>query len=407
MFRSEVITYRADRLSGSVVIATPIRWQIIGYLIFGAVAALIAFLMSTSYGRVVTVTGAIVPDKGIVSVNATRVGTITDLFVTDGQEVQIGTKLAAIRAEEDTADGRSTSSRVEDAIARENIDLLAQTNALSTSASAQEQQLTAQRAGLKSEIAQIESQIDLERALVASAQKDLDRARSISDQGFISGRDMQQREETVLARKQQLSQLQQILASKQSSLAEADRNSVQLAAQANAQAASVAASRAQLDQLAATTRGGRSYVLRASVAGAVTARTARVGQPASPQTPLMAIVPARSILQAQLAVPGTAIGFVKTGMEVSLAIDAFPYAKFGTIKGRILTVATTAVGAPGPNGTTVSVYPVTVALVQSGIAAYGKQERLVSGMSLTARVIAERQSLLEWLFDPLFAVKKR
>jgi membrane fusion protein len=106
-------------------------------------------------------------------------------------------------------------------------------------------------------------------------------------------------------------------------------------------------------------------------------------------------------------VQSAAIGFVKVGQNVRLAVDAFPYQRFGTVKGKVLTVASSAVSAQGPNGTTVMVYPVTVALDQERVSAFGRQEALVSGMTLTARIITEKQSLLKWLFEPLFAVNRR
>ena len=121
----------------------------------------------------------------------------------------------------------------------------------------------------------------------------------------------------------------------------------------------------------------------------------------------MAIVPAGARLRAELAVPSSAIGFVKQGQSVRLAIDAFPYQRFGTVSGKVQTVATSAVNAQGPNGSTVAVYPVTVALDAASIAAYGRSEPLVSDMTLTARIVTEKQSLLEWLFEPLFAVRRR
>ena len=77
------------------------------------------------------------------------------------------------------------------------------------------------------------------------------------------------------------------------------------------------------------------------------------------------------------------------------------------MKGIILTVAVSAIGQQGPNGTVVSVYPVTVVLTQTRVAAYGRLESLVSGMTLTARIVTEKQTLLEWLFEPLFAVRRR
>lgn len=407
LFRSEALTQRADRLPGAVVVAVPIAWELIAYLVFIGVSGALIFLSLASYSSVEVAGGTIQPNKGVVSITPTRSGIVTALYVCDGQQVRDGTLLAWIRVEESTANTLSVADEVEAAIGEQKKNLAAQIRALRESADAQQMQFKALRSGLVSEIAQLTSQIALQRKLIDSATKDLTRARAVAARGFISGRDLQQREEVVLARTQQLLQLQQSLGSKRSDLAQAGRNVSLLAAQSNSQIASIAGLRAQVDQQAAITHGGRAYGLRAPVTGLVTALTARIGQPASPQTPLMAIIPADSILQAQLAVPSAAIGFVKPGMEVSLAIDAFLYTRFGTVKGKIMTVASAAIGQPGPNGNTVAVYPVTVALRQNTVSAYGHRELLVPGMTLTARIVTKRQSLLQWLFDPLFAVWTR
>ena len=407
MFRLEAVAYRADRLTGDIAIAVPVAWQSIGFLIFGGVAAGGLFLSFASYSRVETVTGTITPDTGVSSIVPTRAGVIAALAVQDGQSVAAGAELATIRAEEDGAAALSPAASVEAAIAQQDSSLAAQSNAAQASAVAQTSQLAAQRSGLVAEIAQLQSQITTQQALIASAQKDLDRARTIADRGFISGRDLQVREETLLARQQGLSQLEQSLAAKRATLAENERTAAQISAQVRGQIASLSATRAQVAQQAASTAGARSYVLRAPVAGRVTALTARVGQPASPQAQLMTIVPAGATLRAELAVPTSAIGFVKPGQQVRLAIDAFPYQRFGTVTGRVQTVSASAVNAPGPNGTTIAVYPVTVAIERPSIAAYGRTEPLVSGMTLGARIVTEKQSLLQWLFEPLFAVQRR
>lgn len=394
-------------MSGDVSVAVPVRWQSIGFLLTGGVAAGLLFLSVGSYSRVEIAIGSISPDAGVAVIIPTRAGVISALAVTEGQAVSPGSELATIRAEEEGATLQSPTALVQVVIARQDASLAAQTDASVASAQAQASQLVAQRSGLMGEIVQLQTQIGTQLALIASAQKDLDRARAVADRGFISGRDLQVREETLLSRQQGLAQLEQALAAKRAALAENERSAVQISAQARAQTASLAATRAQVAQQAASTAGQRSYVLRAPIAGRVTALTARVGQPASPQSQLMAIVPTGAKLRAELAVPSAAIGFVKPGQEVRLAIDAFPYQRFGTVTGTVQTVSASAVNAQGPNGTTVAVYPVTVALKQSAIRAYGRSEPLVSGMSLTARIVTEKQSLLQWLFEPLFAVRNR
>ena len=121
----------------------------------------------------------------------------------------------------------------------------------------------------------------------------------------------------------------------------------------------------------------------------------------------MTIVPPGAELQAELAVPSSAIGFVEAGQEVSLAIDAFPYQRFGTVKGEVLTVAESALSQQGANGAVVAVYPVRVKLNADAVTAFGRSEPLISGMTLSARIVTEKQSLLEWLFEPLYAVRRR
>lgn len=407
LFRTEALTHRADRLSGDVSIAVPISWQAIGYLLLGSVAVGFAFLNFASYSRVEVVTGGIVPDAGITVILPTRAGIIASLPVRDGQIVPAGTELAIIRAEEDGISALSAAAQIEEAIIRQDASLTTQTNASLVAAQAQQTQLRAQRAGLAAETIQIRSQIGLQRDLIASAQKDYDRALTIADRGFISGRDLQVRQETLLSRQQAQSQLSQALAAKQSAISETNRSIAQVAAQADVQSASLSAARAEVAQQSANAKGSRSYVLRAPTAGKITALTARLGQPANAQTPLMTIIPSGSVLRAELAIPSAAIGFVKKGQEVRLAIDAFPYQRFGTITGKVLTVSTSAVSQQGPSGQSVAVYPVTVQLDKSRVFAFGREEGLVSGMTLTARIITEKQSLLKWLFEPLFAVKRR
>ena len=407
MFRKEALIQTEDRLSGDIFVEAPVSWQILSYSIFGAVFVGFLFLFFATYSRVEIAAGTVVPDKGVAAILPTRSGTITSLFVSDGQDITAGAELAAVRAEEDTSGGLSAAQQIEAAIGRQDASLAAQMHEGRSASTAQLRQIAAQRSGLSAEIDQLESQIALQRSLIASAQSDYDGALKIFERGFLSRRDILTREETLLSRRQGVSQLIQALATKRAAFAEAEKSAVQIDAEARAQDASLAASRAEIAQQAASTAGLRSYVLRAPVAGRVTALTARAGQPANPQTPLMAIVPAESQLRAELAVPSSAIGFVRPGQEVRLAIDSFPYQRFGTIKGRVSTVASSTVSTQGPNGATVSAYPVVVTLDQSTVSAFGRAEPLVSGMSLTARIVIEKQSLLQWLFQPLFAVQRR
>nr|WP_240048830.1 HlyD family efflux transporter periplasmic adaptor subunit [Parerythrobacter lutipelagi] len=336
-----------------------------------------------------------------------RSGVVIELAVTEGEEVQAGDLLATIRTEEDSDGSASSAEQVARAIALQDASLASQMDAASAVAAAQQSQLIAQQSGYMAQIDQIRSQIVLQANLVKTAREDFDRALEVAERGFISARDLQIREETLLTRQQGLSQLNQALAAQRAALSESKRSLTQIAAQGRVAGANLAATRAQVGQQAASTAGARSYGIRAPIGGRVTAITARAGQSADPQSPLMAIIPSGAELQAELAVPSSAIGFVKEGQEVSLAIDAFPYQRFGTAKGEVLTVAQSALNQKGANGAVVSFYPVRVKLDAETITAFGRKEPLVSGMTLSARIVTEKQSLIEWLFEPLYAVGRR
>lgn len=382
-------------------------WQAIGLLLFGALAVALTFLALAGYSRVEVVPGAIVPDKGVAQIVAQRSGIVNEVGVSEGQQVPAGALLIAVRAEEDQRGGVSAAERVQEAIALQDQNLAAQVDLARRAADAQQAQIAVQRSGISIEIDQLQSQIELQRSLVDSARRDYDRAREIAARGFISERDLQVREDAYLARQQQMLQLQQTLSGRRSALAEAMRAGNQLAAQAGSQMAMIAADRAQVAQQAASTRGARSYVLRAPVAGQVTALVAREGQAVAQGSTLLNIVPKGAKLRAELYIPSTAIGFVEPGQDVRLAIDAFPYQRFGTVPATVRTVSRSAVVRSGAGGNPVPVYIVVAELDRTSISAFGTSQSLVAGMSLTARIIAERQSLLEWLFEPLYAVRNR
>jgi len=411
LFRIEATQARAARLAGDVIIAVPVSWQVIGYLFLVCVISAGAFVALGHYARVEAVNGVVVPDRGVVPVVPIRMGVIANLAVREGDEVPEGAEVATIRAEQEGSGGdsgaTSSAARLQAALDQQDVSLAAQIVSTKASFAAQREQLLARRNSLTAEIAQLRSQIALQQRLVESSAADLDRFKTLAVGGMVSKSALADRENALLARQQGLAQLDQSLASKSGDLRTAEKQDAEIASQTRTQVESLAAARAQVAQQSASADSARVSSLRAPVRGRVTALTARVGQPASPQEPLMAIIPEGSTLQAELLVPSSAIGFIQPSQEVRLAIDAFPYQRFGTIPGRVQTVAASPIVKQAPNGQLISVYPVIVSIKEIALSAYGQQKPLLAGMTLTARITTERQSLIQWVLDPLFAVKRR
>jgi multidrug efflux pump subunit AcrA (membrane-fusion protein) len=135
---------------------------------------------------------------------------------------------------------------------------------------------------------------------------------------------------------------------------------------------------------------------------------ARAGQNADPQRLQLEIIPADSVLQAELFVPSRAIGFVKPGQSVRILYDAFPYQHFGTYRGEIIDVSQTILtgaDAGAPFKLNEPAYRVVAALERPDIDADGKRIALQPDMLLKADIILERRSLMSWLTRPLQSVR--
>ena len=399
--------HRADRLQGEVNLAVPVQWQAIGYLLLAILIIALIFMFSATYSRVATVSGLIVPDKGIAVAVPTRPGIVTQLLVKEGQAVEQGAALARISSGETIASGQTAPAQVAASLQTQDARLIDQSNALATASLAEQSRLSVQMVGLVQELRNIAEQIVVQQSLVASAQKELDSAQVVAARGFISRRDMLIREEQLANRKQQLSQLEQSRASKTAQLEDSRRAVGQTAAQAQAQSANFKATRAELarQQIDVSVAGG--YMLTAPASGMATAITVKTGQSVGPTTPLLSIIPKGSKLRAELPIPATMIGFVRIGQEVKLSIDAFPYQQFGTIKASITSIPGAPISSADEKGKQVPVYIAIAEIDAPYMMAFGWKQPLLPGMTLSARITTRRQSLFEWLFEPLYAVQRR
>lgn len=407
LFRQEVLEHRADRLHGDVSIAIPLSWQAIGFLLLVSLAAALLFLVTARYSRIETVAGAVVLDRGVAPIVASRPGIVTALPAREGHRVRAGDPLVEIRSEEDMASGPTAPRRMREALRQQDERLASQTALMMNAARAEQARLSAEASGLAQEIASLEAQIAEQKRLVDVAAGEYQDVKGVAGKGFISRRDLEAREGALIARRQQLSQLEQARAAKSADLAATRRAIAQAAAAAEAQAAGVQSERAELVQRLAEVETAQGYALTAPVDGTVTAVTARIGQPIGPQQPLMVVMPANGTPRAELYVPTSAAGFLAVGQEVRLAVDAFPYQRFGTVQARIVQISSVAVPRTLPEGGAIPVYLVTAELREPWVMAFGRRQPLLPGMTFTARIVTRRQSLFEWLFEPLFAVGNR
>ena len=122
---------------------------------------------------------------------------------------------------------------------------------------------------------------------------------------------------------------------------------------------------------------------------------------------LLDILPNNSTLIAELDIPSAAVGFVKPGQPVKLRYDAFPYQRYGIHEGEIVEISRSVLSGNSGMIPEVPVYRAKVRLGSQVVLAYGDEQDLLPGMTLTADVILEQRSLVRWLLDPLYSLQGR
>ena len=410
LFRAEATRHAASRLSGDVILAssTPLKW--ITALAVAVVVFLALFVSTASYARKETVSGWLAPDAGLIRLTARQGGVIEALLVREGQPIQAGAPVARIRLSSSLEGGdsyaalaRSLEMQSEAASAR----ALAARDALL----AEQQQLHARKTALVRERTQAENRLSLQRQRVGLARAEVQRAEVITARGYLPQRELEDRRSAALAIEQEAAELAGVVLQYQREIGDLDARLAAIPIDLKSVEADAVTAAAALDQQRTQTEGQSIYVVVATVGGRVAALPFATGQTVGADATVAVVTPTTGSLEAELYAPSRAAGFVREGQTVRLMYQAFPYQKFGAGVGRVESVSRTVlapaeVAIPGLQ-VQEPVFRVRVKLDRDTVTAYGQDLPLQPGMLLTADVVVDRRSLLEWLLDPLYAAGRR
>ncbi len=396
---------------GSIRIAAPPSHWVYSSLAGVIAVAVIGFLVFGHYTRRETVAGSLVPSMGLLNVSASMAGTVEKTFVHDGQTVAADQPLAQISADRD-----SPSMGLIDALITQS--LHSQAVLLRSDLANQKQLVATQQSGLQAKLAmlktqrtEIEGQIDIQRQDVASTEAVLARFHSIGDGAFISALQMQQQQTTVFNARAQLKSLQRDRIALTQQISQVEHQLVQLPLTAASQANSTEAKLAGISQELAKTAGARSIILRAPEAGTVSTIVVDPGQTVQAGQSVISVMPAGSVLRAQLLVPSRAIGFIHPGARLNLRYAAFPYQEFGQYHGVVTSISRSALTPAQVSGliqeqTKRPLYRVMVRLDRQLVDVYGRPEHLKAGLGLKASIMLDRRRLIQWVFEPLYGLDR-
>jgi len=139
--------------------------------------------------------------------------------------------------------------------------------------------------------------------------------------------------------------------------------------------------------------------VRSPVDGIVKSFNVRVvGGVVAPGSVVAEVVPVGEQMMAFTRVAPKDIGKVALGQKVELKVQAYDYARFGTIPGRVESISA---GTFQDEKTGEPYYKVRVQLDQLYAGKKKDQNLLVPGMTLTADILTDRTSLLWYLLSPI------
>ena len=408
LFRKEAIIHATRRLAGEVILATSISSRVLAGLMVAVVLGGATFASTASYARKETVAGWLTPRAGMIRLTARQGGVVTAIHVREGDVVDVGQPVATLTLSSALEAGDSFVALSESLAAQ---GTAARAAANQASLRAEQRQMVERRAALQRELAETRHRIDLQAQRLALARAEVTRAETIAAQGFLPRRELEARRSAALAVEQQASELSAQALTYQREIGEVSARLAAIPIDLRAASAEAASVRAGLDQQATQTEAQATYIVVATVAGRIAALPVDTGQTVAPGAAVAVLTAGDSPLEAELYAPSRAAGFVREGQEVRLMYQAFPHQKFGTGEGTVTSVSRTVlapaeVAIPGLQ-VQEPVFRVRVRMKQDSVSAYGQTVPLQPGMLLTADVVIDRRSLLEWLLDPLYAAGRR
>lgn len=419
LFRSEAVAARQTQWLGTVTLAPRASFRMFTIVGLLAAAAVVALLFFGQFTRTARISGWLLPQDGVVRVQAPRPGVVASVAVKEGDTVHRGDRLLTLSDELQSARFGATQAQVSQRLGERRASMSEERSQQRRLYAQQDRALADRVAVLRSEEEQIEREIGLARQRVEIAARAAELNGQLHADGFISELRLQQAQSELLEQRARLSAAERSRLASRRERMNLESERADLPLKLGRETALLDRGIAELEQERAEAEARREIVVLAPHDGTVTAIHAVQGAKADAGSPLLSIVPQSARLEAHLYAPSRAIGFVRAGQQVQLRYQAFPYQRFGHYEGVVAAVsrtglspaelpaqlaALTSVTGAAAGASAEPVYRITVSLASQSVAANGAAVPLQPGMTLEADVALERRRLFEWILDPLFAV---
>lgn len=343
--------------------------------------------------------GRLEPQGKVYTIDAASSGTITAIYVKEGDLVKTGQSLLQLDSESIKAELQQIRLQLSSQIQQQ---------------AQLKQQYQAQKTGQQAQIEQVQQRTTasqqarrLTQQKLAIDLNEVERYRGLSQQGVIPQVKVIELQRMATESQQQLEQAQAEMSQAQSELEKQKSIDVkqheEFLAQTSNLGAEIAQSKSKIEHLeyqlqqlkTPATVDGTVLSLPIQRSGAVVQVGQRLVEIAPQNVPL--------VLRAQITSQDS--GFLQLNQEVNIKFDAYPYQDYGIVKGHLKRVSPDSKAIKTEQGQA-EIFELEITLDQSCVSTPQGCKQLTAGQTATADVLVRQRRIIDFLLDPFKKLQK-
>ncbi len=407
LYRAEALAHQRERAWGELVVLTPRFARLTLWILCALAVAFVVFLAQAEYTRKARAFAVLSYAIDPTTVAATDAGVLANVLVKEGERVKRGQVLATISTER-TVNGEATfANSASDAEARRAA-IAREKRELDAQLSAQSSQLAQRVIAIEGERVALAREIAAQQERVTQLQSQVDRFRELAKSKFVSDLQVQTKQDERAEQVVKLEALKRSDATLARDLAQARSELPLLQSTTRTRLATLERDTAALTQSTREEASRRAYDVIAAADAIVERVIAAPGQTLVAGASILRMQSGASDLQTDLFVPTRAAGFLKAGQSVRLAIDAFPFERYGHVDATIIEIGRVVL-IPGETGAPAQIkepaFRVRAMLKAQAVAAYGERYPLRNGLTAQADIALDRRPLYRWVIEPVLRLR--
>nr|WP_314264555.1 HlyD family type I secretion periplasmic adaptor subunit [uncultured Moellerella sp.] len=139
-------------------------------------------------------------------------------------------------------------------------------------------------------------------------------------------------------------------------------------------------------------------IIRSPVTGTVQElSTYTIGAVLQSSQNVMVIVPDNDVQIAEVKILNKDIGFIRPGQNVTVKLDTFPYTRYGTIDGKVLSISRDSTQDENLG----LVFIGQISLDKNTLTVEGKEVELTPGLSIVAEIKTDQRRVIDYILSPV------